>query len=120
MFKSLLAAAAIVALGSGQACAHARLIRAQPRVGTTVPQSPVELRLSFSEAIDLAHSTVALRGPGGAPVALGTLRLERSDARVVVAPVLGTLAPATYRVEWSMTSADTHQTDGDFRFTVKP
>jgi len=120
MFKSLLAAAAIAALGTGQACAHARLIRAEPRVGTTVAQSPVELRLSFSEAIDLAHSKVVLRAAGGAPVALGTLRLDRSDGRLVVAPVLGTLGPATYRVEWSMTSADTHQTDGDFKFTVKP
>ena len=120
MFKTLLIAAVTTAIGSGQACAHARLIRAAPRVGATVPQPPGELRLWFSETIDLPHSNIAVRGPGGVPISVGTLRLDRSNARVVVAPVLGILAPGTYSVEWSMTSADTHETDGDFKFTVKP
>lgn len=120
MSKALITAALTTALWCGQAVAHARLIRATPRVGATVVQAPTELRLWFSETIDLPLSDISLIGPGGAPIALGPLRLEGSDPRVVIAPVAGGLAAGDYRVEWTMTAADTHRTDGDFKFTVKP
>lgn len=120
MSKALVIAALAAALWSGQAAAHARLIRAAPRVGAAVAQPPTELRLWFSEAIDLPHSGVALMGPAGARMALGPLRLEGRDRRVLVAPVAGALAAGDYRVDWNVTSADTHRTDGDFKFTVRP
>ena len=120
MQKILLIAALASALWCGQATAHARLMRAAPRVGATVARSPDELRLEFSETIDLPRSRIALKGPGGAPIGLGALRLKANDPRVVLAPVMAALASGAYRVEWSMTAADAHQTEGDFRFTVKP
>ncbi|MDB5443034.1 MAG: yobA [Phenylobacterium sp.] len=119
MWKILLLAALTTALWSGEASAHARLLKAAPRVGAAVP-SPSELRLWFSETVDLTHSSIAVSGPGGAPIAVGALRLENKDQRVVIAPLTGRLAPGRYRVEWNVTSTDTHHTDGDFTFTVKP
>jgi methionine-rich copper-binding protein CopC len=119
MRKVLLLAALTTALWAGEASAHARLLKAAPRVGAAV-QSPSELRLWFSETIDLAHSNIVVSGPGGARIAVGPLRLDNADQRVAIAPLTGRLAPGTYRVEWNVTSVDTHHTDGDFTFTVKP
>ncbi|RYY11978.1 MAG: copper resistance protein CopC, partial [Alphaproteobacteria bacterium] len=31
-----------------------------------------------------------------------------------------TLAPGTYKVIWHATAVDTHKTEGNFSFTVKP
>ena len=119
MRKVLLLGALTTALWGGEASAHARLLKAAPRVGAAVP-SPSELRLWFSEAVDLTHSNIVISGPGGARIAPGALRLDNKDQRVVIAPMTGRLAPGRYRVEWNVTSVDTHHTDGDFTFTVKP
>jgi hypothetical protein len=120
MRRTILLAAAIAALGATQAHAHARLIHATPRVGSTVSASPHELRLLFSESIDPAQSSVNLSTRDERAVALGPLSLDAKDHRVVVVAVPTTLASGTYHVEWRMTSMDTHRTEGDFTFNVKP
>lgn len=116
----LLLAAAAALLSAGRADAHARLIRATPRVGETVARSPPELRLFFSESIDLPASSLTVTGPDGRPVATGRLLLDAQDKRVVIAPLPAPLAPGRYKVVWSMTSVDTHRTDGDYGFKVGP
>ena len=122
MGKTTFALAAILAatLCAGEAAAHARLIHASPRVGATLTQAPGELRLSFSEKIDPAGSAVVLIAPDGARAALGALRLDARDPHVVVAPVPVRLAPGRYRVQWTALSVDSHQTQGDFRFSIAP
>src|SRR6185312_3889459 len=120
MRRTILLAAAIAALAAGQARAHARLIHASPRVGASVSAPPPELRLSFSRSNDPAQSSVSLCTPDGRAVALGPLSLEAKDHRVVVLAIPAPLASGTYRVQWRMTSMDTHRTEGDFIFKVKP
>ena len=120
MRKTLLLSVLALALTGGQASAHARLLRAAPRVGATVTQSPAELRLWFSETIEAAHSSVTLSAINGPRVPLGRLALDPKDPRVVVVPIQGSLAPGRYHVEWRMTSADTHHMDGDYFFGLKP
>lgn len=110
----------MIALGAAQAEAHARLIRAAPRVGATVQVSPNELRLTFSERIQPSLSSVSVSGPGGEPLALGRLVLDGKNHRVVVVPIPSTLRQGPYRVKWSMTSEDAHETDGDFIFRFAP
>ncbi|WP_297696240.1 copper resistance protein CopC [Phenylobacterium sp.] len=113
-----LALAALIALaGAGPALAHARLLHAIPRVGSTVKIAPRDLELSFSESIDVGGSSVTLLGPSGR-VATGPLTRDPADPRIVHVPVKRALPPGTYRVEWGMTSTDTHHTDGDFSFKV--
>lgn len=119
MTRTLLLALGLAALCAGAAQAHARLLRADPRVGSTVA-APQALRLFFSETIVPARSSVALSGPGGKPAPLGGIGLDPKDPRVVVVPVTARLAPGAYHVAWRMHTPDTHTTEGDFVFKVKP
>jgi len=109
----------LLALVAGPAFAHARLIRTAPRVGSTVRETPSELKLLFSEAIDPANSTVRLSGARGA-VPAGPLTLDPADRRVVHLPIPRALSAGVYRVNWRVTSVDSHRTEGDFRFRVAP
>lgn len=118
MLRPTLLALAVTALAAGQASAHARLIRAEPKVGSTVA-SPAQLRLHYSETIVPAKSSVVLLGPGKHATPLGALTLDPKDPRVVVVAVPGKLAPGAYKVQWGMTTEDTHHTEGDFAFRVK-
>jgi copper resistance protein C len=118
MWKSLTLALALTALTVVPASAHARLIRAQPRVGSTLAASPTELRLLFSESLLAAKSLVTLKAADGRQIALGRLGLDPSDHRVAVVPIPAPLAPGTYRVTWDVTSEDTHETWGDFTFRL--
>jgi methionine-rich copper-binding protein CopC len=119
MGKAFTLSVLLLGLAAEPALAHARLIRATPRVGSTVRPSPAELTLRFSESIDLSASTVTVSGPRG-PAPTGPLTLDRGDGRVVHVPLPPALPPGAYRVDWGMTSVDTHHTEGDFRFRVAP
>src|SRR5439155_1690631 len=79
-----------------------------------------QLRLWFSEGIEPAFSSVALFGPAGRAVPAGPLSLDPKDRAQVVVPINAPLAPGTYRVRWAVVSVDTHRTQGDYAFTVKP
>ena len=114
------AAAALGALAAGAADAHAMLERASPRVGQTVSRSPTELRLWFSEGVEPAFSGVTLTDAAGRPVATGRLAIDSKDKTEVVVSVPSALRPGTYRVRWHVVSVDTHRTEGDFTFAVKP
>ena len=56
------------ALAAAPAFAHAQLEKATPPVGGTV-SPPSEIRLEFSEGVELRFTKVTLSGPGGADVA---------------------------------------------------
>jgi methionine-rich copper-binding protein CopC len=118
MWKAVTLALAVASLATASADAHARLIRAQPRVGSTVAASPTELRLLFSESLEVARSSVTLTDSAGRAVALGPLSLDPANHRVAVAPIQGVLSPGVYRVKWDVTSTDTHSTYGDFTFRL--
>jgi hypothetical protein len=115
--RSLLALA--FALAATGADAHAQLVKATPGVGAMVA-SASEIRLKFSEGVEPRFSHIALTGADGAAVALGAAKTEPSDATVFVAPIAKPLTPGVYTVKWSAVSVDTHHTQGDFQFTVKP
>jgi methionine-rich copper-binding protein CopC len=118
MRNTLIAAAVLSLLGAAEASAHARLLKSDPKAGATVA-APTALHLSYSETIVPANSSVALTGPGKTPVATGPIALGPKDKRTVVVPVTGKLAPGAYKVDWSMTSADSHTMTGTFAFKVK-
>lgn len=119
MRNALITAAALaLVLTAGQAAAHARLITGSPKNGTTVA-APSELKLTYSESLVLAGSSLKATGPGGAAVGLGALALDPNNKRVVHAPITGKLATGAYKVHWTMKTEDGHIMDGDFGFTVK-
>ena len=113
-----LAAALTFALAATAAFAHAQLEKANPPVGGTV-SSPSEIRIKFTEGLEAKFSGIALSGPGGA-APLGAVRVDPADNSVLIVKIGKPLAPGTYTVKWHAVSIDTHHTQGDFDFTVKP
>jgi methionine-rich copper-binding protein CopC len=53
-------------------------------------------------------------------VELGAPKVESGDPRVLVVPITNVLEPGAYTVHWRVVSFDTHWSQGEFSFTVKP
>ena len=106
-------------LVSTAAFAHARLQKATPPVGGTVA-SPSEIRLEFSEGVEPKFSGVTLTAAGGATAPLGAARVEVGHQELLIVSIAKALPPGTYTVHWHAVSVDSHHTQGDFQFTVKP
>jgi|SRR6185312_8552229 len=101
------------------AFAHAHLDHAIPAVGSTVAQSPKEVSLWFTEALEAKFSTIVVRDAQGAAVQAGPAALASGNAAQLSVP-LKSLKPGTYKVIWRVLSVDTHRTQGDFTFRVGP
>ena len=109
----------IVALAT-PALAHAHLLRAVPAAGSTVKAAPTELRLTFSEGLELAFSGVTVTGSDHTAIRTGTPALDPADPAMLVVPLPGGLKPGRYTVDWHATATDTHKTKGRYGFTVAP
>ena len=116
-FRFLTAMLFILAMDS-EADAHAFLLKSDPTVGATV-STPKTVRLEFSEAIELGFSGLDLMNVSGGALALNGVYFADEGHKVLVAG-LPALAAGAYRVRWHVVSVDTHRTEGDFGFTVKP
>ncbi len=112
------AIAASFALCSGPASAHAFLKTAVPAVGSTVQQSPGQVVIDFTEGVEPQFSTITVQDASGADVAAGAVHLEGGNTHLAVG--LKPLAAGSYKVVWHATAVDTHKTEGNFVFTVKP
>ena len=113
-------AAFLVIASAGTAAAHAHLKTAAPAADSTVATAPSELRLGFTEGVNLRFTGVAVTGPAGAAVPTGTAVSAPGDDKVLVVPVPGPLAPGAYKVDWHALATDGHKTEGSYGFTVKP
>lgn len=51
--------------------AHAQLDHADPKVGSTVP-APSQVRIWFDSDVEPVFSSIAVHGPGGVAVGMGT------------------------------------------------
>src|SRR5215510_5172432 len=108
-----------LALAPIAALAHAHLDHANPAVGSTVAQSPKEVSLWFTEALEAKFSTIEVRDAQGRSVQAGPATLARDNTAQLRVP-LKPLSPGTYKVIWRVLSVDTHRTEGDFTFRVGP
>jgi len=95
--------------------AHAYPAVTIPSNGTTVKEPPRELRIQFTEGVELAFSQITVKAASGEVVSLGKLRQLASDTLAID---LKPLSAGNYSVEWQVLSVDTHVTDGVLRFTV--
>jgi putative copper export protein/methionine-rich copper-binding protein CopC len=99
--------------------AHGVLRKSEPANGATLSVAPRVIRLTFSEAPQLAFTQVELIGPDSQRVALSQLRVAAPDsAVVVVADILGPLTAGRYRIAWQITSADGHPVRGAVTFRI--
>lgn len=95
------------------AFAHAQLEQASPAAGATVQSMPAEVRLKFTKEITEA-TTVAVTGPKGR-AENGKPQYTAYTLRVGLKP----MGAGTYTVQWHAISADGHETEGHYSFTVK-
>ncbi|HEY1544296.1 MAG TPA: copper resistance protein CopC [Xanthobacteraceae bacterium] len=107
----------VLACGAPSAVAHAFLDHASPRVGSTVTAAPNEVRLWFTQSLEPQFSGAILRSSTGAELGHGTV--IGGDAKQIVIHVHA-LPPGKYHVTWKALSVDTHRTEGNFSFEVKP
>jgi methionine-rich copper-binding protein CopC len=101
------------------ASAHAFLDHAQPRVGSTVSKPPAAVELWFTQQPEHAFSTIQIFNADGKQIDKSDTRTDPNDAKALLVSV-GELPPGTYKVVWHVLSIDTHRTQGEFKFTVKP
>lgn len=123
--KSALASAALAATllltgGSLPAQAHADLVKALPAQEHAITAPLEELRLTFTEGVELAFSDVSITGADGAEIEIGDLSLDPEDNKTLIVPIEGGLASGTYRVEWTVVSTDGHKVEGSYDLDIVP
>ena len=116
---ALLALIAPVLFWTGAVEAHAYLQRAAPLVGSTIPASPPDLTLDYSEPIESHFSAVVVMDAAGQRVDKNDVHVSPENPKRLVVG-LHPLKQGTYKVEWHIISVDTHRTDGRFTFSVQP
>ncbi|CAN5829531.1 hypothetical protein BH20GEM1_BH20GEM1_03460 [soil metagenome] len=94
---------------------HAHLVSSSPAEGDSLLASPDAIRLVFSEPVEAPLSRILIVSARDSLEI--RLQADSTDARSLIG-VLPTLAPAEYRVDWSVVSADGHPVEGSYRFTV--
>ena len=99
----------------GLAWAHAYPAVSIPNNGATVKEPPREVRIQFTEGVEIAFSQIAVKGANGEVVSQGKLRQLAEDTLAID---LKPVSPGNYTVEWQVLSVDTHVTEGLLRFTV--
>ena len=109
----------LIAIGTTAppAWAHAYPTVSVPNNGATLKESPREVRIQFTEGIEIAFSAITVTGPNKEVVSQGKLRKLADDTLAIDVKAL---QPGNYTVEWQVLSVDTHVTDGVLRFNVAP
>ncbi len=114
----VVAVLSVIAAAAEQVEAHAFLVRSEPRVGSKVSKVPTEVRVWFSETVQAGVSSIQVFDVSGKQVDKKDTHSDRSNRAVLCVSLIPALTPGTYKVIWRVTSADTHVTDGDFRFQL--
>ena len=118
--RSILALAALAAAMAPLAAnAHAFLEKADPRVGSVVASAPPAIRLKFTQGVVVRFCRVTVTGPPGFGGA-GAPHAVAGDPLSLAVDLKGPAPPGAYTVRWRALSVDTHVTEGDFSFQVRP
>jgi hypothetical protein len=119
--KAIVKFAAIAAFGVAQAppaFAHAKLESSSPQANSVVSPAPAQVRLQFSDPLELPFSKIKLIDESGAVVTPSKVTADPANPKVLLAPVPALKAGA-YRVQWSTVTRDGHKVKGEFSFRVK-
>jgi len=121
-FAFSVAGAAALMLAAGPAFAHAKLLSEVPAAEDSTAAQPApltEIRLVFSETLNLAFSKVLVTDSSGKEVALGASALDPNDSKVLVVPLTATLPAGEYKVDWTAVSDDGHKSTGAYVFKAQ-
>jgi copper resistance protein C len=98
--------------------AHAFLTRADPRVGSKMNNAPTQVCVWFSETVQADVSSIKVFDVSGKQVDKKDTHSDRANRAALCVSLISALTPGAYKVVWHVTSADTHVTNGDFRFQL--
>ncbi len=102
----------------GEAGAHAALSRSEPTAGSVLAQSPVAIRLWFTEPLEQSYTGAELFDAAGEAVAGTSFAIAPEDPRLLVV-MPPDLADGGYVVSWrTLSAADGHTLQGYFGFRV--
>lgn len=100
----------------GKAWAHAYPAFVVPADGSTVSESPREVRMQFTGGVELEFSRILAKSSVGEIVSQGQVRRISPDTLAVDLRPLGL---GSYTIEWQVLSVDAHITDGVLHFSVR-
>ena len=111
-------AAILFFAAQSSAWAHAFLDHADPKVGSTMTNSPAQIKLWFTQNLEPVFSSVVVQDVQGKEVDKKDMHQDASDKSLLIVSV-PSLPDGIYTVIWHVVSVDTHRTQGRFKFTVK-
>ena len=117
LHRRTIALFALASLFSSPAFAHSKPKVMEPAANSTV-DSPSELSVIFSEALDPKFSSLSLTDEKGAVISKAQTIADPKNHMHLSLP-LPKLAPGTYYVHWVSAAVDGHRMDGDYPFRVK-
>jgi methionine-rich copper-binding protein CopC len=103
---------------STAALAHASLVSGAPAANSVAKPPPTELRLKFSEAIEVKFAHAKVIGPDKMEIETGSPKLDPDNKTAFIVPLTTPLADGKYTVEWLAVSVDGHKTRGSYGFDV--
>lgn len=110
----LLTGTAMLAV-AGTASAHADLKSSDPAQGATLQTAPQQIKLTFSEAVDVPADAIAVTGPDGSKWTVG--QITKDDA-VLTAPVTPAGPAGAYTLTYKVISDDGDAVSGKIAFTL--
>jgi methionine-rich copper-binding protein CopC len=111
--------AVTIAVISGMANAHPLPKTASPKPNAVLTASPTEIRIGFSEGLEIAFSGIEVDDASGKAVPAGAASLDASNSTELIVQLKAKLAPGTYIVKWHAVGEDTHHVSGHYIFQVK-
>lgn len=101
------------------AFAHAMPVETEPAFDSTLTAPfPKEMRIRFTEPVEIAFTKVVITDEAGSEVAVGPLALDAADPRIVIVPFAGELPAGKLTIAWSTVAVDTHKSNGTFHLNV--
>ena len=116
----LLAGPAVPWTAGGHVSAHSQLVASSPGAGSILPDSPTEIRLVFSEALETQFTSLDLVAEDGTVILDRAGEIDPADPYALVAADTE-LPDGIYHLTWrTLSAADGHTAEGFFSFAVGP
>ena len=119
LFLRFFIAALALALMPRVGWAHAFLDRAEPAVGSQIHNSPIQVRIWFTERLEPVLSRIQVFDAANSEVDKRNVHIDASNPALLEV-ALSPLPPGKYKVVWRVVSVDTHVTTGNFTFELTP
>jgi methionine-rich copper-binding protein CopC len=108
----------ICLLQTGEAFAHAQLVKSRPAPRASLKEPPHEVRLWFNEQLEPAFSIATVVNNEGKVISSEAAQVDDDDPKLLVLR-LPVLAPGKYEVRYQVLSVDGHTVESSFRFSVR-